>query len=204
MGKRDSRVDVYISKSNNFAKPILEHLRALVHKAVPDVAETIKWGFPNFEYKGPFCNMAAFKQHCAFGFWKAALMKDPKLKTNAEGEPSMGNLGRIYSLKDLPPDKKLFSYLKEAAKLNDKGIKRPQKPESKIKKELVVPEYFIKAIKKNNKAFNIFTNFSYSCKKEYVEWITDAKTEETRQRRINDAVIWMSEGKQRNWKYMKK
>src|SRR3989339_1231974 len=127
MGKKDPRVDAYIAKSQEFAKPILEHLRALVHKACPGVEETIKWGFASFDYKGPYCSMAAFKQHCVFGFWKAALMKDPVLMSNAKSETAMGHMGRITSLKDLPSDKVLISYLKEAAKLNDDGVKLPKK-----------------------------------------------------------------------------
>ena len=204
MGKKDPRVDAYISKSQEFAKPILEHLRALVHKACPDVEETIKWGFASFDYKGPYCSMAAFKQHCVFSFWKAALMEDPVLMSNAKSETAMGHMGRITSLKDLPADKVLISYLKEAAKLNDDGIKIPKKKVSPEKKVLVVPGYFTKELKKNKKASDTFNNFSYSNKKEYVEWITEAKTEETRNRRIASAVEWLAERKPRNWKYIRK
>jgi uncharacterized protein YdeI (YjbR/CyaY-like superfamily) len=203
MGKKDPRVDAYIAKSKEFAKPILEHFRALVHKACPDVDETIKWGFPNFDYKGPFCSMAAFKQHCAIGFWKAVLMKDCKLTANAKSETAMGHLGKITSLKDLPKDKILISYLKEAAQLNLDGIKIPSKPKLKTANELVVPDYFTKALKKNKKSFTTFQNFSYSKKKDYVEWITEAKTEETRNKRMATATEWLAEGKSRNWKYEK-
>ena len=203
MGKKDPRVDAYIAKSQEFAKPILEHFRELVHKACPDVEETIKWGFASFDYKGPYCTMASFKQHCAIGFWKAALMKDTKLIANAKSESAMGHLGRITSLKDLPKDKELITYLKEAAKLNADGVKLPAKPKSKEPKELVVPDYFTKALKKNKKALETFTNFSYSRKKDYVEWITEAKTEETRNKRMATAIEWLAEGKSRNWKYEK-
>ncbi|MBI3123579.1 MAG: YdeI/OmpD-associated family protein [Ignavibacteriales bacterium] len=203
MGKKDPRVDAYIAKSQEFAKPILEHFRELVHKACPDVEETIKWGFASFDYKGPYCSMASFKQHCAIGFWKATLMKDTKLIANAKSESAMGHLGRITSLKDLPKDKELIAYLKEAAKLNADGVKLPAKPKSKEPKELVVPDYFTKALKKNKKALGTFTNFSYSRKKDYVEWITEAKTEETRNKRMATAIEWLAEGKSRNWKYEK-
>ncbi|MEW6653263.1 MAG: YdeI/OmpD-associated family protein [Bacteroidota bacterium] len=203
MGKKDPRVDVYIAKSQEFAKPILEHFRALVHKACPDVEETIKWGFAFFDYKGPYCSMASFKQHCAIGFWKAALMKDAKLIANAQTETAMGHLGRITSLKDLPKDKVLISYLKEAAKLNSDGVKLSPKPKSKEPKELVVPDYFTKALKKNKKSLETFNNFSYSKRKDYVEWITGAKTEETRSKRMATAIEWLADGKSRNWKYEK-
>ncbi|KAF0143131.1 MAG: hypothetical protein FD122_89 [Stygiobacter sp.] len=203
MGKKDPRVDAYIAKSQEFAKPILEHFRELVHKACPDVEETIKWGFASFDYKGPYCSMASFKQHCAIGFWKATLMKDTKLIANAKSESAMGHLGRITSLKDLPKDKELIAYLKEAAKLNADGVKLPAKPKSKKPKELVIPDYFTKALKKNKKSLETFNNFSYSNKREYVEWITEAKTEETRNKRIATAIEWLAEGKVRNWKYVK-
>lgn len=197
------RVDEYITKAKPFAQPILKHLRMLVHKAVPEVEEKIKWGFPNFDYKGPLCSMASFKEHLAFGFWKATILNDPDKildTTNA-----MGQLGRIKSLKDLPSDKILLKYLKEAARLNEEGIKLPAMTKTgKPKPPLEVPDYFMKAMKKNKKAFETFEKFSPSHKREYVEWITDAKTEATREKRLAAAVEMMSEGKSRNWEYERK
>ena len=206
MGKKDKRVDAYIAKAQPFAKPILAHLRELVHKACPEVEETIKWSFASFDYKGPFCSMAAFKQHCTFGFWKYALMKDPKgylgERFNKGGE-AMGNLGRITGMKDLPPDKVIIDLIKQAKKLNDDDIKLPPRPKTE-KKELVIPDYFTKALSKDKKALQAFESFSPSHKREYVEWITDAKTEETRNRRMDTALEWIGEGKGRNWKYERK
>jgi len=147
--------------------------------------------------------MAAFKQHCTVGFWKASLMNDKNLILNARSETSMGHLGKITSLDDLPSDKTMIAYIKEAAKLNADGIKIKKAPVSKEKKELIIPAYFLSAIKKNKKAFAVFNAFSYSNKKEYVEWVVEAKTEETRILRLETAVEWMSEGKVRNWKYLK-
>lgn len=204
MGKKDPRVDAYISKSKDFAKPILEHFRALVHKTCPDIEETIKWGVPSYDFKGPVCMSAAFKQHCAIVFWKASLMKDPVLMENAKSETAMGHLRKITSLKDLPKDKILISYLKEASKLNADGIKRPSKLKSGDKKELVVPPYFKKLLNKNRKALKTFNDFSYAKRKDYIEWITEAMTDETRNKRIATALEWMAEGKSRNWKYEKK
>jgi len=201
---KDPRIDLYISKSADFAKPILLHLRELVHIACPDVQETIKWSFASFDYKGPMCSMASFKQHCAFGFWKASLMKDKSLVSNAESESAMGHYGKIMSLKDLPSDKKIIAHIKEAMMLNEKGIKLPPKKLTAAKKEVVVPDYFLKQLQKNKKAFTTFNNFSPSHKREYVEWITEAKTDETKNRRMKSAIEWMSEGKSRNWKYIKK
>ncbi len=202
MATKDKRIDAYIAKSADFAKPIITHLRELVHAACPDVTETIKWGMPSFDYKGPMCGFAAFKQHCSFGFWKASLMKDPKLMENAKAESAMGHLGRITSLKELPSDKKLIAYIKEAMKLNEDGVKVERKP--KPKKELSVPKYLIDALRKNKKALTTFETFSPSAQREYVDWITEAKTEDTRNKRMEQAVEWMAEGKPRNWKYMKK
>ena len=204
MGK-DKRVDAYIDKAQPFAKPILKKLRELIHKGNPDVEETIKWGMPFFDYKGPFCNFASFKEHATFGFWKYKLIKDPNgylQNISSKGGDAMGNLGRITSLKDLPPDKVIIDFIKQAKKINDEGIKLTLKPK-KPKGELVIPDYFINSLKKNKKAFDTFNNFSYSHKKEYVEWISDAKTDETRNKRIETAIEWMSVGKSRNWEYMK-
>ncbi len=204
MANKDPRVDLYIYNAADFARPILLHLRELIHAACPDVQETIKWSFASFDYKGPMCSMASFKQHCAFGFWKASLMKDKKLIANAESESAMGHYGKITSLKDLPSDKKIIAHIKEAMKLNEKGVKLPSKKIKVVKKKIAAPDYFLKQIKKNKKAFTTFNNFSPSHKREYVEWITEAKTDETKNKRIAAAIEWMSEGKPRNWKYMKK
>ena len=202
MPSLDRRVDEYISKSADFAKPILIHLRQLVHKTCPDVQETIKWGFPHFDYWGPMCHMASFKQHCVFGFWKAALMKDRSLIENAKSETAMGHLGKLTSLKDLPLDKKLIANIKEAMKLNDAGVKATPVKKPPVKKEIKVPDDFLAALKKNKKALATFEGFSPSHKGEYVEWIVEAKREETRNKRIKQAVEWMAEGKPRNWKYI--
>lgn len=204
MPTKDPRIDLYIYNAADFARPILLHLRELVHAACPDVQETIKWSFASFDYKGPMCSMASFKQHCAFGFWKASLMKDKSLVSNAESESAMGHYGKITSLKDLPSDKKIIAHIKEAMMLNEKGIKLPPKKIKAAKKEVVVPDYFLKQLQKNKKAFTTFNNFSLSHKREYVEWITEAKTDETKNRRMKSAIEWISEGKSRNWKYIKK
>ncbi len=204
MGKKDKRIDNYILKSADFAIPILNHLRELVHFACPEVEEAIKWSFPHFGYKGEMmCSMASFKQHCAFGFWKASLMKDKKLMANAKGETSMGHLGRISSLNDLPSDTTMVRYIKEAMKLNELGMK-VEKKKPLPAKELIVPNYFMKELRKNKAALNTFETFSPSNKKEYVTWIIEAKTDETRAKRMEQALEWMEEGKPRNWKYMKK
>ena len=205
MGKKEKIVDAYIAKAADFARPILNHIRELVHKTCPEVEEKMKWSFPHFDYKGEMmCSMAAFKQHAVFGFWKASLMKDPVLIETAKSEVAMGHLGRLTSIKDLPADKKMTAWIKEAMALNDKGIKLAAKPKTTDKKEMVVPDYFIKALSKNKKAKQTFESFAYSHKKEYLQWITEAKTEETRNKRIAAAIEMMSEGKSRNWKYAKK
>lgn len=203
MFPKDPRIDLYISKSAEFAKPILVHIRELIHKVCPEVEETIKWGSPHFEYKGPLCDMAAFKKHCSFGFWKAALMKDKTLIANAKSESAMGHYGKITSIKDLPSDKKIIAHITDAMILSEKGIKLPSRKVT-TDKEIIIPEYFLTRLKKNKIAFRTFENFSPSHKREYVEWITEAKTEETRNRRMESAIEWMTEGKSRNWKYMKR
>lgn len=205
MGNKEKVIDAYIIKAADFAKPILNHIRELVHTACPDVEEKIKWGFPHFDYKGEMmCSMAAFKQHAICGFWKAALMKDTTLMQRARSEESMGHLGKITSLKDLPADKKMIAFVKEAMKLNDLGIKLPPRLKAAEKKQIIVPGYLTKALMKNKKALQVFEAFPYSHKKEYVQWITEAKTEETRNKRIASAIEMIAEGKGKNWKYKRK
>jgi uncharacterized protein YdeI (YjbR/CyaY-like superfamily) len=203
MIQKDKRIDEYISKSGDFAKPVLHHLRSLVHLACPNVEETIKWGFPHFDYKGMMCSMAAFKQHCAFGFWKTKLMKDAK-EMMGQNDYAMGHLGKIKSMKDLPPDKKITSWIKEAMKLNDDDVKLPERKRRETKKEIAIPGALQKALNKNKAALMAFNNFSPSHKYEYIEWINEAKTEDTRSKRIATAIEWLMEGKSRNWKYMRK
>jgi uncharacterized protein YdeI (YjbR/CyaY-like superfamily) len=202
MPKKDKRIDDYINKkAAPFAKPILTHIRKLVHQACPDVEETVKWGMPSFDYKGPFCSMASFKEHCAFGFWKASIMEDADLLKENQKE-SMGHLGRITSMKDLPSDKILLAYIKEAKRLNDEGIKLPAKKKT-AKEDVIVPDYFSKLLSKNKNAQKVFNEFSPSHRREYVEWITEAKTEPTREKRMATALEWIAEGKGRHWKYQK-
>ena len=197
----DKKIDTYIAKSPEFARLILTTWRAIVHQACPDVEETVKWSCPHFMYKGKMlCSMAAFKEHCRFHFWRGSQIVDEKDNKHDESD----QFGRLASLRDLPPKKTLVGYIHKAMQLTDDGVKTPLQQRSKPeKKELVVPAYFTVALKKNKKAQATFDHFSYSHKKEYVEWITEAKTEETRERRMATALEWIAEGKSRNWKYEK-
>lgn len=195
----DPRIDQYIEKSAEFARPILAHLRKLVHKACPDVKETLKWSMPHFEHKGMLCGFAAFKRHATFGFWKQSLLESgafPAQKT------AMGSFGRIESKKDLPTDEVIVGLIRQAMELNEKGIK-VEKKMPVAKKQLVVPNVLVNALKKNKKASETFENFPHSCKKEYAEWIAEAKTEPTRDKRLAQTLEWLAEGKRRNWKYEK-
>jgi uncharacterized protein YdeI (YjbR/CyaY-like superfamily) len=203
MGKRDERIDAYIAQSADFAQPILEHLRELVHRACPAVEEKMKWSFPHFDYQGMMCSMASFKQHCAFGFWKASLMPDPQ-RLLTQSREAMGQMGQIKSLADLPPDDVLIAYVKEAARLNEENIKLPARPKAAENTDLIVPQTLTDALKENRKAAETFENFSRSNKKEYIHWITEAKSEETRNKRLATAIEWLNEGKSKNWKYEKK
>ncbi|RYF89494.1 MAG: hypothetical protein EOO03_05930 [Chitinophagaceae bacterium] len=201
MEKYDNRVDAYIAKSADFAKPILIHLRDLVHRAVPEITETMKWSSPFFDYKGPVCQMAAFKQHCSFGFWSASLLTDPHKVLNND-IIAAGNLGRLTSLADLPADDILIQYIQEAFDLNAKGEKTQiRKHNTGEKKELVAPDYFLAKLSEDINAMTNFEKFSPSQKKEYVEWVTEAKTDTTRDKRLKTALEWIGEGKTRHWKY---
>ncbi|WP_295773322.1 DUF1801 domain-containing protein [uncultured Mucilaginibacter sp.] len=202
MSQTDIRIDDYITKSAEFAQPVLIHLRTLVHQACSQIQETIKWSMPFFEYKGTVCNMAAFKQHCTFGFWKGKLLPDPHGILNMKDENAMGQLGRITGLSDLPPDEVLIQYIKEAIALNENGVK-VEKAKPATKADLVIPDYFIDFLNQHPKAAAQFNQYGYSHQKEYVQWITEAKTETTRLKRMQTSVEWLSEGKSRNWKYQK-
>ncbi len=196
MGQRDPRVDAYIAKSAEFARPILDHVRDVVHQAIPDVREEIKWGVPFFAHEGPICGIAAFKEHCAINLWKASLILGDK------GTESAGQFGRITKLSDLPPDSKLKSYFREAAKLNETGVKQPRG--TRKAEKLVVPRELEQALKSNKKAATAFEKFPPSHKREYAQWIAEAKGEDTRARRVKTAIEWIAEGKSRNWKYEKR
>jgi uncharacterized protein YdeI (YjbR/CyaY-like superfamily) len=163
------------------------------------VEETLKWSRPHFDYKGVMCGMAAFKQHCVFGFWKEALILDPA--TIAE-KTAMGTFGCIRSLADLPNEKTLIGYVKKAAALNEAGIKAPGRAPPKKREPLEVPDYFSAGLKKNAKARKTFEDFPPSKRREYLEWVTEAKREETRQERLATSIKWLAEGKPRHWKYM--
>ena len=200
MSQYDPRVDAYIEKSADFAKLILNHIRQLVHQVSPLITENIKWGMPFFEYKGALCQIAAFKQHAAFGFWKQTLLDDP-YKVLRIGDGAAGSFGPITKLSDLPADEILKELVEQAMRLNESGTKVAKKaPE---KKELVVPDYFTEILSANPIAQATFNNFSHSHKREYIDWITEAKTEATRQKRIETSLQWLTEGKNRMWKYSK-
>jgi len=197
MGKKNPRVDEYIAKAPAFAKPILVEIRERVHAACPDVEETIKWRQPSFEYKGLMCGMAAFKEHCVFGYWKAPLV----LGAAAEGANAMGYRDKITSVADLPSKRAFRAHVRKAMELNEAGITL-ERPVKERKPEIVVPADLAAAVKKNKKAQATFDQFSPSHRREYIEWVTEAKTDATRATRLQQTIEWLAEGKPRNWKYM--
>jgi uncharacterized protein YdeI (YjbR/CyaY-like superfamily) len=206
MGKKNPKVDAYIAKAQPFAQPILKHLRGLMHEGCPGVEETIKWSMPFFEYRGAIVgDMSAFKEHCSFGFWGVE-MRAVLRQAQAAKDGAMGTLGRITRVEDLPAAKDLLAWIRQAAELIENGqstspIAARQRVVKPAKPALKTPTDFQAALKRNKKAAAAFTAFSPSCKREYVEWIVDAKREETRESRIRTAVEWIAEGKKRNWKY---
>ena len=202
MTNTSSEVDAYIAKSADFAQPILKKLRRLFHQACPEIEETMKWSSPFFEYKGIVGNMTAFKQHVSWGFWKAGLMQDPEGILEKAGNTQMAVL-KATKVEDLPADKVLIAYIKEAVDLNERGVTVPRRTVRTPRRPLQIPDDFIVAVRQNKKAQATFEGFSYSNRKEYVEWVTGAKREATRENRLTTAVEWMAEGKPRNWKYMK-
>jgi uncharacterized protein YdeI (YjbR/CyaY-like superfamily) len=199
MGRRDPRIDAYIAKSADFAKPILTHIRDVVHSAVPDVEETLKWSMPAFMHHGILCGMAAFKQHAAFNLWKGSLV------VGSDGDrDAMGQFGRITRVADLPSKKVLTGYIRQAAALNEAGVKTPKVRKPGLERKPIPttpPPDLAAALKKNAKARATFDGFSPSHRREYIEWVGEAKREETRQRRLAQAIEMLAEGKTRNWKY---
>ncbi len=200
----NSKVDDYIAKSEDFAKPILEHWRKLILKTCPEAEEAIKWGIPHYDYKGDYMYiMASYKNHCSFTFFKADLMTDARLKGNSQLKPIQRFLGKVTGKSDLPTDKDFIVMLKEAMVLNEKGIKIVI-PKSEKPKVTEVPDYFTEWLAKHPKAKAVFESKSASFRKEYIVWITGAKTDATREQRMAEALDWITEGKGRFWKYEKK
>lgn len=196
MGARDPRVDAYIAKSPDFAKPILAEIRRVIHEACPDVEETMKWSTPTFIYKGMLCGMASFKAHCTFGFWKSTLVLGAGASRDAAGQ-----FGRLTKLSDLPSRKILAGHIHKAMALNEDGVKMPSRSRAVKARPLKVPNDFASALKNNKTAKKAFDAFSPSHRNEYVEWIDEAKRDETRKRRMQQAIEWITKGKSRNWKY---
>jgi uncharacterized protein YdeI (YjbR/CyaY-like superfamily) len=196
MGKRDPRVDAYIVNAADFAQPILTDVREAVHAACPNVEETMKWRFPHFVYKGMLCGVAAFKQHAALGFWKGELVTG-----RGRGADAMSQFGRLTKRSDLPSAAALRALVKKAADLNEQGVKIARAPKKAAPKTVTVPSVLSAALRKDKKAQAGFAGLSPSRKREYIEWIREAKTDETRARRLEQAIEWMAEGKPRNWKY---
>ena len=197
MGKRDPRVDAYIAKAPDFAKPVLKQIRETVHDVCPECEETLKWSSPTFMYKGMLCGMAAFKAHAMLGFWKGPLVV-PK----GESDDEFRNFGHLKTVSDLPSKKVLTGYIKKAMALNDEGVTLEREPR-KARPAAAVPKDLSAALAKNKKAKETFDGFSPSHKREYVEWITQAKQEDTRDRRVKKAIAQMADNKPLNWKYMK-
>ena len=199
MGARDRRVDAYIAKAAPFSRPILTHLRDVVHETCPDVEETIKWSTPTFMYRGMMAGMAAFKEHAMFGFWKGSLIVDDK---NATAQSGMGQFGRITKLSDLPSKRVLRGYIKKAMELNESGAKVVREPK-RDKKPVTMPNQLSAALAKDKKAKLAFEAMSPSHRKEYMEWIGEAKRDETRATRLQKTIAQLKEKKPLHWKYAK-
>ncbi|MBP6506255.1 MAG: YdeI/OmpD-associated family protein [Opitutaceae bacterium] len=192
-------VDAYIAKAAEFARPLLRHLRAQVHATCPEVEERLKWSMPFFLWQGNLCHMAAFKAHCAFGFWHKDMAKALG-RSGTRSDEAMGAFGRIEKLADLPTDAELRRLVKAAMKLNASGA--PAMTLRRKRPELPVPVDLAKALKANAAAAITFRNFAPSHRREYITWLTEAKRPETRAKRLADTLKWLAAGKPRNWKYL--
>jgi uncharacterized protein YdeI (YjbR/CyaY-like superfamily) len=196
MAKTDPRVDAFIETKAAFAQPILRHIRGVVHRACPEVEETIKWGMPSFTYKEQIlAGMAAFKEHATLGFWRSK-----EVTGTDETESAMGQFGRLTSVDDLPDDATLEAMVRKAAALIDSGTRAPR-PLKHPKPALETPDDLGAALGASPAAQATYNGFPPGQKREYLEWVAEAKRPETRAKRIAQAVEWMAEGKRRNWKY---
>ena len=197
MAKKDPRIDAYIARKAEFARPILEHLRAAVHAACPECEETLKWSSPTFMYKGEMlAGMAAFKAHATFGFWKGSLV----VGDGDEQRSAMGQFGRLTSVDDLPRPEILEQLIRKAMALTDAGTK-VRRPPKHPKAEIEMPDDFRAALEAEPKAAAALESFPPSARHDYLQWVVEAKRSETRARRIAQSVEWLAEGKRRNWKY---
>lgn len=191
----DPRIDAYLAAVPAFALPILTRLREDVHAACPAVVETIKWSRPHFLLDDKLlCGMSAFKAHCAFGFWEREGADEGK-------GGAMGDFGRIETLADLPPRAELRRQIKAAAALLQAGAPRAQKPNRAPRPQLAMPDDFATALAKVKPAQQTYDAFPPGKQRDYLEWVLEAKREDTRAKRIAQAVEWLAEGKSRNWKY---
>ena len=185
------RVDAYINNAQPFARPILRHVRQLVHRALPGVEEAIKWGMPYFVVNGKNAvGMAAFKKHAAV-----------TLCSDISAGEGMGNFGKITSLDDLPDDNELIVRIQNSAEAAQGRVETPPKPSSKL--AIPMPDDFAASLAASSAAQSFFDGFTDAQRRDYLEWITSAKREETREKRIATATEWIGEGKKRNWKYEK-
>ena len=194
--KTDPRIDAYIARQADFARPILTCLREVLQEACPDCEETLKWSMPSFLYKGKIlAGFAAFKAHATFGFWSGSMV----LESNDEQKSAMGQFGRLTSLDDLPSKAMLVALTGKAMKLIDDGVKPIRNKH--VKPPFTVPQDMRAAIDAAPAAKATFDNFPPSQQRDYVAWVTDAKRDETRAKRLAQTVAWLAEGKRRNWKY---
>ncbi|MCV9936788.1 YdeI/OmpD-associated family protein [Boseaceae bacterium BT-24-1] len=200
---RSPKVDAYAAQAEGFARPILSHLRSVVHAACPEVVEDIKYGIPHFSYRGDYlCIFAAYRSHCSFTLYKDALMDDARLKANAALPAAKRFMGKLTTVADLPSDSDLTSWIKEAMVLNENGAKLPPR-EPKTPKDVEITAAFAAKLDSRPEIKAVFESKSPSFRKEYNIWIGDAKTEATRDKRIEEALSWIAEGKGRFWKLAK-
>ena len=199
-GRDDARFEAKIKAAEPFAQPILRHLRALVHEACPGVRETVKWGHLCFEREAIICMIGAFRQHCAFRFWhggmRAVLAEDGVTELSA-----MSSFGRITRVADLPSDRKMLGYLRHAVALAESGVPARRRRPTRVKPETKVPAELAAALKANPVAAATFAKLSPGGRRDYVDWIGEAKREATRSNRLATTVAWLAEGKARDWKY---
>jgi hypothetical protein len=203
----NAQVTAYAAAMPAYAQPIFAHLRALIHTTCPDTDEAIKWSIPHFERDGDYlCIFAASPGHASFTFYKQQLMSDPRLRDNLNLPAIKRFMGRLTSLSDLPDDATLAAMLQEAADLNARGVRLPDrapKTPPVIDMPSAVATAVATALAANPAAQAVWDAKSAAWRKDYLVWITAAKTDPTRDARIAEALDWIADGKARFWKYQK-
>lgn len=195
MNEASENITAYIEKATPEFKEVMIALRSVLNNPNFDIKEDWKWGAPNFNNEGMICWLAHFRNHVGMNFFKGTLIKDKyNLFTHYREEKGNRQL-KFSDINQIIPEQ-IEYYIEEAIKLNQENIKV-------VKKEIdtSLPLDLETELNNNPKAKMFFESLAPSYKRDYIEWIEEAKREATRTKRLATTMEWLSEGKKKNWKY---